>query len=54
MEENIKNTELPEEENVPAEEIIPDEDSLDEDDAVSEYNDTANEYEYKCDACRKA
>ena len=44
MEENIKNTELPEEENVPAEEIVPDEDSLDEDDAVSEYNDTANEY----------
>ena len=49
MEENIKNNELPEEENVPAEELAPEEecsaeDSLDEDDAVSEYNDTANEY----------
>ena len=44
MEENIKNTELPEEENVPAEEIVPDEETLDEDDAVSDYNDTANEY----------
>ena len=49
MEENIKNNELPEEENVPAEELAPEEecsaeDSLDEDDAASEYNDTANEY----------
>ena len=49
MEENIKNNELPEEENVPAEELAPEEecsaeDSLDEDDAVSEYNDTSNEY----------
>jgi molecular chaperone GrpE len=49
VEENIKNNELPEEENVPAEELAPEEecsaeDSLDEDDAVSEYNDTANEY----------